>query len=315
MTSAQLKAHAALFASGLLFGANYWIAKGLMPDYMQPMQIIFVRGLMAMLLFWLVSALLKPVKTDKSDHLRLFICSLLGVAVNQIFFFIGLSYTSPVDTSLIHAGSPLMVMLFSALIMSERITTQKITGILAGAVGAIILILQGAKAGTGDNMLLGNLLIFVNITAYSLYLVLIKPMMMKYDAVTVMKWVFLYGFLIVIPFSAKDAAAINWKAFSPGAWFAISYVVVGTTFLAYLLTTFSLKALSPGVAGYYIYMQPLVAAAIGIFIFNEVLTVTKIIAGLLIFAGVFLINRQAAFRTGGGKESASSRQPSREPDA
>ncbi|MPL75717.1 hypothetical protein SDC9_21548 [bioreactor metagenome] len=297
MEKLKIKAHAALFASGLLFGANYWIAKGLMPGYMQPMQIIFVRGFAAMLLFWLLSVSLQPLKIHRSDHIKLIICSLLGIAINQICFFTGLSYTSPVDTSLIHAGSPLMVIAFSAIIAGEKVTTSKIAGILAGGAGAILLILQGSGAAAAENQLLGNTLILINITAYSLYLVLVKPLMMKYNAVTVMKWIFLYGFLMVIPFSVKDAFSINWQGFTPSAWLSLGYIVVGTTFLAYLLTTFSLKALSAGVAGYYIYMQPVIAASIGIFMFSEALSMVKIVAAVLIFTGVYLVNRPAAVKT------------------
>jgi len=190
-----------------------------------------------------------------------------------------------------------MVIAFSAIIAGEQVTTPKIAGILAGGAGAILLILQGSSAEAGENQLLGNTLILINITAYSLYLVLVKPLMMKYNAVTVMKWVFLYGFLMVIPFSAKDAFSINWQGFTPSAWLSLGYIVVGSTFLAYLLTTFSLKALSAGVAGYYIYMQPVIAASIGIFMFSEALSMVKIVAAVLIFTGVYLVNRPAAVKT------------------
>lgn len=293
------KAHFALIVSGLLFGANYWIAKGLMPLYMQPMQIIFVRGAMALLLFWLVSLFYKGMEIpERKDHLILALCGLTGIALNQALFFTGLSLTSPVDTALIHSGSPIIVLLFSVWIAGERTGRSKITGMVLGALGAVLLVVQGNFSSDGDNHMLGNTLIFMNIVSYSLYLVLIKPLMQKYSAITIMKWVFLYGFLFALPFCIPSIAAIKPDSFTPFAWFSITYIVIGTTFITYLLTSYSLRTVSAGVAGYYIYMQPVIAALIGIILFNETLTLAKIIASFMVFTGVFLVNRSKSIRKG-----------------
>ncbi len=293
------KAHLALFISGLLFGANYWIAKGLMPAFMQPMQIIFVRGALALILFWLASMLYAD-KTipERKDHYILALCGLTGIAVNQIFFFTGLSLTSPVDTALIHSGSPVMVLLFSVWLLREKAGMPKITGMILGALGAVLLVVQGNLSSGGENHLLGNALIFMNIVSYSLYLVLIKPLMQKYSAVIIMKWVFLYGFLFVLPFSLPSVSSIQLTTFTPFAWFSIIYIVIGTTFITYLITSYALRTVSAGVAGYYIYMQPVIAALIGIVLFNESLTLAKIMAALFIFTGVFLVNRSGTIRKG-----------------
>jgi len=292
------KAHLALIVSGLLFGANYWIAKGLMPGFMQPMQIIFVRGLSALALFWLVSLLKDRQGILKKDHLILALCGLTGIAVNQTFFFIGLNLTSPVDTALIHSGSPVIVLLFSAWLAGEKTGRSKITGMVLGAVGAVLLVVQGNFSSNGETHLLGNTLIFLNIVSYSLYLVLIKPLMLKYSAVTIMKWVFLYGFLFVFPFCLPSMSMLQLNIFTPYAWFSIAYIVIGTTFITYLLTTYSLRTLTAGIAGYYIYMQPVIASIIGIVLFSESFNIAKVLAALLVFTGVFLVNRTQEIRKG-----------------
>ncbi len=293
------KAHFALIVSGLLFGANYWIAKGLMPIYMQPMQIIFVRGALALVLFWFVSLFYKDTAIpERKDHLILALCGLTGIALNQALFFTGLSLTSPVDTALIHSGSPIIVLLFSVWIAGERTGRSKITGMVLGASGAVLLVVQGNFNSDGDNHMLGNALIFMNIISYSLYLVLIKPLMQKYSAITIMKWVFLYGFLFVFPFCIPSVATMKLETFTPFAWFSITYIVIGTTFITYLLTSYSLRTVSAGVAGYYIYMQPVIAALIGIILYNETLTMAKISASFMVFTGVFLVNRSVNIRKG-----------------
>jgi drug/metabolite transporter (DMT)-like permease len=292
------KAHLALIISGILFGANYWIAKGLMPDYLQPMQIIFIRGLLSLILFWLVAFAKDNQKIAGKDHLILALAGLTGIAINQAFFFIGLNLTSPVDTALIHSASPIVVLLFSAWLAGEKTGRSKISGIALGALGAVLLVFQGNFNSSGGNHLLGNTLIFLNIISYSLYLVIIKPLMAKYSAVTLMKWVFLYGFLFVLPFCLPSASKINFYNFTTYTWLSMLYIVVGTTFLTYLLTSFSLKTVSAGIAGYYIYMQPVIAALIGIMLFGERLTMIKLIAAMLVFLGVFLVNRNPALRKG-----------------
>lgn len=292
------KAHLALIISGILFGANYWIAKGLMPNYLQPMQIILIRGLLSLILFWLVAFAKDNQKIAGKDHLILALAGLTGIAINQAFFFIGLSLTSPVDTALIHSASPIVVLLFSAWLVGEKTGRSKISGIALGALGAVLLVFQGNFNSSGGNHLLGNTLIFLNIISYSLYLVIIKPLMAKYSAITLMKWVFLYGFLFVLPFCLPSASKINFHNFTTYTWLSMLYIVLGTTFLTYLLTSFSLKTVSAGIAGYYIYMQPVIAALIGIMLFGERLTMIKSIAAMLVFIGVFLVNRNPALRKG-----------------
>jgi len=294
---AETKAHLALITSGILFGANYWIAKGLMPDYLEPMQIILIRSIASLGLFWLAASIQGKQRVERKDHLVLALCGLTGIAINQAFFFIGLNYTSAVDTALIHSASPIMVLLFSAWLIGEKIGSSKITGIAFGAAGSVLLVLQGKSGNGGSHPLLGNFLILLNIISYSIYLVLLKPLMARYDAATIMKWVFLYGFIFVFPFCLPSASSLPISELPLKAWLSMAYIIVGTTFLTYLLTTYSLRTVSAGVAGYYIYMQPVLAALIGVALFNEKLTMVKTMATLLVFAGVFMVNRRSCAKT------------------
>lgn len=288
----QWGAHLTLFATSLLFGANYWIAKGLMPDYFEPRQVIFIRVLGAMLLFWLLHFFTTREKVKPRDLLLIAVSSALGVAVNQIMFFEGLNLTTPVDTSIIHASSPVLVLLFAAIITRERLTFMKIAGIILGAAGALLLVLHGKEVSFNADSFRGDIFILINISAYSLYLVLIKPVMARYKPVTVMKWVFFFGFLFVLPFSIGKMPNIDWQNVDGFAWFSLLYVVIGTTFLAYLLTINALRYVDASVAGFYIYLQPVFAAIIGISLFDEVLTAHKILAAALVFSGVYFVSRK-----------------------
>ncbi|MCF8331687.1 MAG: DMT family transporter [Bacteroidales bacterium] len=283
-------AHLTLFATSLLFGANYWIAKGLMPEYFQPLQVIFLRVLGAMMLFWLLQLFTLKEKVKRKDLMLIAFSSALGVAVNQIMFFEGLSLTTPVDTSIIHSSSPLLVLVFAALITREKLTLTKLSGILMGAAGTVLLVTYGEEISFNADSFRGDIFILINISAYSMYLVLIKPVMARYKPVTVMKWVFLFGFLCVLPFSVWRIPDIDWQNVDTFGLFSLLYVIIGTTFLAYLLTIHALRYVEASIAGFYIYLQPIFAAIIGIWLFNEVLTIHKIVAAALVFAGVYVVN-------------------------
>jgi drug/metabolite transporter (DMT)-like permease len=284
------QAHIALLLSGLIFGANYWIAKGLMPEPLLPRQIIFIRAFFAAILFWVLSLTIKK-EAVKRKHLWLIaLSSFLGVAVNQIFFFEGLNLTNPVDASILHATSPIMVLLFAMWIIRERILWINLLGVIIGATGTVLLVLSGKNAAVFSGSLLGNVLIIINISAYAMYLVLIKPMMQTYHPFTVMKWVFLFGFMAVLPFTFHTMFYIGPEVLKTKVVLSLAYVVFGTTMLAYILTIFGLKYLRASSVGYYIYMQPVMAGLIGLIWFAEIISFFKILSALLIFAGVYLVN-------------------------
>jgi drug/metabolite transporter (DMT)-like permease len=126
---------------------------------------------------------------------------------------------------------------------------------------------------------------------YALYLVLLKPLIGKYHTTTILKWVSFFGLLFILPFSLKPALAINFSSITVTAWLGIAYVIVLNTFVAYLLINFALKHLSTTVVSYYSYLQPVIATAMSVTIGQGDITVPKILAAVLIFAGVYIVNR------------------------
>jgi len=293
-----LKAHFALLGANIIYGANYLIAKGVMPNKIGPSAFIFVRVLGAILLFWLLKSTIKE-QIEKKDSLRLLLCGLLGVATNQLFFFHGLNLTSPIDASIIITSIPVMVLIFSAIILKEKITSNKILGLIIGGIGAVLLISYGNKSG-GTSSILGNLFIFLNACSYGLYLVIVKPLMKKYNSITVISWVFLFGFLFVFPFGIGDIMATDFSSWSVNTYLAVGFVVVFTTFLAYLFNIYALNYVSPSVNGSYVYLQPAVTfimVSIYAYVLNNTayaqdINLIKILSCLLIFAGVYLISKK-----------------------
>lgn len=286
------KVQGSLVFVNLIYGANFVIAKMVMPHYIQPFGFIFVRVLFATLLFWLFNALISnDEKVEKKDFPRLALCALLGVATNQLLFFKGLNLTSPINASLIMTSVPVVVLLASALILGEKIGWKKVLGVCLGLSGAALLILNKKELSFENSSLTGDLLIFINATSYSLYLVLVKPLMEKYNSHTIIKWVFLIGFFMVAPFGWQEFTAVSWDALPTDAWLAILYVVIGTSFLAYLLNAWALRYVNSSVVGIFVYLQPVFASIISISMGEGALSLKKVAYSLLIFAGVYLVTR------------------------
>jgi drug/metabolite transporter (DMT)-like permease len=283
-------AHLAIFGANLIYGINYSVAKGLMPEYLSPFAFIFCRVFGALILFLLFASMRKTDKIERKDFWRLALCGLFGVAGNQLMFFYGLNLTSPINAAIIMTSNPILVMIFAALIIKARITVTKLAGVFLGLAGAAALILHGNTLSVESDGLIGDLFIFLNGTSYALYLVLVKPLMAKYSPLTVIKWVFLFGAFYVFPFGFQEVQQVEWNSFTPSVWYAFIFVVVGTTFLAYLFNIYGLKRLNPTTVSTYIYSQPLIASLIAILFYDGELTVVKALSALLIFSGVYLVS-------------------------
>ncbi len=297
-----LWAHIALFAVNMLYGASHILAKGVMPSYLTPSVFILFRVFGAAILFWMILSISRNFKIERKDWMRLVGCGLFGVTVNQLFFFHGLNLSSSVNSGIIMAFNPIMVVILSGFALKEKITPIRLTGILIGAAGAVLLTLTGEK--TVSETSLGDLYLLINSFSYAVYLVLAKPLMQKYSPLLVITWVFTIGlvFLFLYPPVLTEFYATNFNSIPSDVWVKIVYVVVGVTFLTYLLTMFGLKYLSPSVSSSYIYFQPVMVIGFAFLFlylgiaddYTSSITVRKIIYMLLIFLGVYLSGKSSS---------------------
>lgn len=288
--STNLKAHLAILGANVIYGVNYSIAKDVMPEYILPFGFIFCRVLGALLLFSVIGSFIKE-KVEKKDLLKLAVCGLFGVAANQLMFFYGLNLTNPINAGIIMTSNPILVLIASAIILKTRITSNKIIGIILGISGALIILLFKKGFAFGSDTIIGDTFIFLNALSYGIYLVLVKPLMSKYKPITVIKWVFTFGFLFVLPFGIPQANAIEWSSFNSEIWSKFLFVIIGTTFLAYLFNIYGLKRLSPSTVSTYIYLQPVLAAFFAISVGKDSFTWIKLVSALLIFSGVYLVSK------------------------
>ncbi|MGI9191356.1 MAG: DMT family transporter, partial [Chitinophagaceae bacterium] len=246
------------------------------------------------LLFWLSYFIGKPFRESiaKPDRIRLVLCALFGVAANQLLFFKGLSLTSPIHASLMMLLTPVLVILISVTLVKEKLSGLNYLGLLLGISGAALLIILSKKDAVASNPWLGDFFVLLNAASYAIYLVIVKPLMHKYRPVVVIRWVFLLGTLMVLPFGLNDFLSISWASFSWQHVAAVAFIVIGVTFFTYLWNIYALGILSSSIAGAYIYLQPVFAALIAVFMLNEAATWTKLFSACLIFLGVYFVSRR-----------------------
>ena len=281
----------ALFAVALIYGLNYSIAKDVMPNYIQPRGFILVRVMGAVILFNILYFLFPREKVDKSDYVRIALAGFFGVAANQLFFFEGLNLTTPISAAVIMTTNPIMVLSLSAIILKVPLNAAKIIGIILGLSGALSIIYSGSDASifnSGES--LGNTFVMLNAFSYASYLIVVKPLMAKYKAVTIIRLVFMAGLLIVIPFGANQFSEIAWAEMPSLIYWEVAFVVVGTTFMAYLLNIYALKTVSSTTVSFYIYLQPLIAAISATILGTDELRFSMISSAILIFSGVYLVS-------------------------
>lgn len=283
----------ALTAVSLFYGINYSVLKIVIPDFVDPFGFIFFRVTIASAIFWLIYSPKREKVNWKEDGLRLVLCSLTGVAINQLLFYKGISLTTAVNGSIIMTLTPVMVLLWAALINREKITQLKVFGIFLGMVGAIIIFYQPDYALSQGNWK-GDSLIFINGVSYSCYLVIVKPLMKKYSPMTVMTWIFTIGIFLVIPVSLNQAIATDVSRFSPKVWASIAYAIIVVTVIVYQLNAWTLVRVNASVVGAFIYLQPIFATLTAILFFQEVFLLKHLLAAAFVFTGVWLVTRQSS---------------------
>jgi drug/metabolite transporter (DMT)-like permease len=276
----------------IIYGITFTIAKDVMPKFIEPFGFILLRVGGSVLLFWMVSVLGPKEKIATADFPRIIAAAFFGVALNMLTFFKGLSYTSPIMGAVLMVTTPMIVLILSAIIMKERLLKRKVFGIILGLAGTISLILYGKSLINAPNEMLGNLLVFVNAVSYGFYLIIVKKLMDKYNAFTFVKWIYTFGFLMVLPFGWGEFDAVNWAIIPTDIYWKIGFVVVFSTFLTYLLNLVSMRELKPTTVAVFIYLQPLFATVFAISLGKDDLSWIKIGSAILIFTGVYLVTQK-----------------------
>jgi drug/metabolite transporter (DMT)-like permease len=287
------KAHIAVLGTQLFFAINYSFVKDISPSLVGPYALNILRVGGSLVFFWTLWLFAKnKTAISKKDMGRLFLCGVFGVAINQMLFIKGLTLTSAIHASLLMLCSPILITLLAVWILKERITIINVIGLVLGISGSVFLITAKQSNGQPTDYLLGDVLIILNAISYAFYFILVKPLMAKYTPLQVVRWAFTFGFLLMLPLGWMQVGEIRWETFSTESMSILIFVIVAGTFLAYVFNAYGIRVLGPGITGSYIYIQLIFAISIAAIFFHERLTLNKIIAGILILGGVYLVSRK-----------------------
>ena len=291
MKLSQPVAHLFLFLVALIYGANFTIAKEVLDNnYISPSGFIVLRISSAVVLFFIFSRKVVRAKIDPKDWRKLVLGGFFGAAANMLFFFYGLKHTTPIHAALIMTTTPILVLLLAFLLRRERINLKKLIGIGLGMAGAVLVIVNGREMSFSQAHVNGDLMVFFNAASFGIYLIIAKDLLKKYPPLVVLRWVFLFGLIFVLPFGLPSLTQVAWHTFSAKIWFATGYVLLFATFFTYYLNVSALRVVPASTVGFYIYLQPVLAAIIAIALGRDQLDFNDAFSFVLIFLGVYLVS-------------------------
>lgn len=292
-----LQAHLSMFTAEFFWGLMAPLGKDAMTHGIDGIDMVSFRVMGGAILFWITSLFFKKETVPTKDKLLLAGAAIFGLVCNQCLYTIGLSITSPINSSIVTTSMPIFAMVLSFLILKEPITLQKALGVFIGCCGAIILIITSAAAVSskvgdirGDLMCLGAQL------SFALYLALFNNLIKRYSVFTVNKWMFLWATLMIWPFTGFHVIDINWAIVPTKTLWEAGYVVIFGTYLGYILTMVGQRSLRPTVVSIYNYVQPIVSVTVSILTGIGVFTFMQGVAVFLVFSGVWLVIKSKSKR-------------------
>jgi len=222
------------------------------------------------------------------DVPRFFVCGLLGVALNQGLFLVGLARSTPMNAGLVMTLIPVFTFAIAAAVRQESFSLPRATGVLVAMAGAVLLLVGQGTPFTGHAF--GNLLMALNGLSYATYLVISKQLVSRYRPLVVIAWVYIFA-LPYLPYFVSGEKLLADPG-STGAWLSLLYILVFPTTLAYLLNMFALGRVRATTTAVYIYAQPLVSGIASWIIFGERLSPNMAVAACCLFVGIWLVARR-----------------------
>jgi drug/metabolite transporter (DMT)-like permease len=296
-SNTNISGHIACFTAYAIFGVNIIVCKDLTSGHLiSPIGIFTLRSLGAGLMFWILSLFFPAEKVEKKDYLKILAAAFLGYFVTQLTFLIAIPDVTPMHCSIISSISPIYTMFIAAIVLKEPLSWTKAGGVALSLCGILFLIFNNASgtSGVSESKLSGIFLMFLNSLSFSLYLGIFKPVIAKYSVVTFMKWIFLFSALMSLPLSFKEVVSLEWTKIPSVQMWELGFLIVFATFVSYFLIPFGQKRIRPTLVSMYSYIQPIIATIISIILCMDILTWQKLMAALMVFAGVFIVSRSRA---------------------
>ncbi|WP_329903026.1 DMT family transporter [Porphyromonas pogonae] len=286
----SFKGHAYILIATALWGINAPIGKQVL-SYLDATTVVGFRLCGGLMCFWLLSLFLPREHVETRDKRALLLAGIFGALLNQGLFIFGLSKTSPINASIITTTSPIITMILAAIFLKEPVTQKKVLGVFIGLVGALVLIFtnHAAVISGQQGSIWGDIMVLIAQFSFAFYLTRFRGLIGKYSVVTLNKYMFLSSSVCILPFVFIKYQTINWVDIPQNIWLRLAFVVVGATFLTYILMMYAQKMLKPTMLSMYNYVQPIVSAIYTVAIGMDTFGPDKILAVALVFVGVYIV--------------------------
>ncbi len=245
-------------------------------------------------------------RLPRRDLAMLVLCSLLGIALNQLLFIKGLSLTTVINATVIGTTIPVFTLAVSIVLGYDRVSLRRIVGILLAA-GGVVYLINPIRADFSAQTNTGNLLIVCNSLLYGTYIAISKDIFKRYGALKVITWLFIIGSIVTLPFGLYSLKGQQLQAVGAEVWLAVVYIILVPTVAAYYLNAWALTRVAPSTVATYVYLQPLIAFGLAPLILGERLSSRVLIAAILIFTGVGVVIKR--------RRSQASKEVTERPDA
>lgn len=294
-TEKSIAPHIALFAVQVFFGSATVLGKFALLAF-PPFALVGFRVGGAAFAFYFLQRFRGNLALDnRKDYLHFAVFALIGVTVNQLLFFKGLSLTTAVNTALISVTIPIFTILISVILGTDFLSRRKVFGIILAAFGVIYLI-NPTRASFGSETTQGDVLIVLNSLCYAIYVAISKRLISKYGALKSIAWLFLFASLINVPIGLVSLQSVDLSQVSLNSWLFVAGLVIFPTIMAYYWNAWALSRVEPSIVAVYIYLQPLMGFIAAILFLGEHFSVRLLISAILVFAGVFLVTRRQNHR-------------------
>jgi drug/metabolite transporter (DMT)-like permease len=295
----QTRAHIGVLFTNFFFALNLSLVQYISPEPLGPYGVNLFRVAGSLLLFWMMAIVTrskedKPIR--KEDWVRLALCGFTGIFLNQTLFIKGLTMTSTIHAALLMLSTPLVITGLAVFFLKEKLRLIQAIGLMLGLAGAAVLITD--RTNMGADSLLGDGFILINAISYAIYFIIVKPLMQYYPPSQVVRWVFTFGAIGILPMGLPQALDLHASGMHLQQIMALITIVIFGTYFAYSLNIRGIQVLGAGVTGSYIYSQPIFATIIAILFLNDHPTPGKWLAAALIFLGVYLNSRKKVEKMG-----------------
>ena len=283
------KSHVYIIIAAVFWGTIGIFVKELEKMGLSSMQMVFLRALVTAACIFIFILI--------NDRKKLFI------SIRDVWMFIGTGILSFVlfnfcyFTTIRNAGlttaaillytSPVFVSIFSTLLFNEKFTRKKAFALVLSVLGCMLV--SGAAGGSNGNVNFAGIAVGVlSGFGYALYSVFARYALNKYDTVTVIFFTFLFAAMGAIPFTDMGSLPLILSSW-PNIFKIIATGVI-TSFIPYICYTAGLRGIETSRAAVIATIEPVVAAVIGISLFDEPIKISIVLGiGAVIFA-VFMIS-------------------------